>query len=386
VQADEYLADPLSYRSVLAQLKAGDVLRLSPGIYRDGLPLADLHGTRARPVVIEGPAAGPPAILLARERHNTVSLRRVSHVVIRNLVLDGANLAVDAVKAERDGGLVHNITIEGLTVIRHGIDQGIVAISTKCPAAFWTIRNNRIVAAGTGMYLGDSDGTAPFVAGVIEGNLVVDTLGYNLQVKHQRARPEIEGLPASPQSTVIRGNFFSKSVNANTGTLARPNLLLGHFPLDGLGHSDTYLVTANVFFSNPVESLMQAEGNVIIAKNAFINLDGDGIAVQPHNDVPRRIEIAGNFVVASGHGIRVRGADTGYAQVITGNREFTGVQISSEAFEVPFQNWLTTEFAPNNNLERFIHKARHMACKHLAGSSPPAQQLRARYAFLCQQL
>lgn len=321
--AADHAATPETYVKALGLLEPGDRLRLAGGVYRNGLPLRNLHGTKARPIVIEA-QPGAQVVLVGRSGRNTVSLRQTSHVVIRNLVLDGANLEVDAVKAERDGGLVHDITLEGLVIVRHGVDQGINGISTKTPAASWTIRNNVIVGAGTGMYFGDSDGTAPFVGGLIEGNTVVSTAGYNLQIKHQRARPVADGMPAARQRTVIRGNFFSKLENASAGELARPNVLVGHFPPQGPGSDDEYLIAENVFFANPVEALLQAEGNVVIGRNLFLNPYGDAVAVIPHNDLPRRVEIEGNFIVAAGRGIRLEGGHAGFRQTVSGNHDYGG--------------------------------------------------------------
>ena len=359
-------------------------------MYLEGLPVRSLHGEPGRPIVIEGPKRGAPAVFLAREGHNTVSLRDTSHVVIRNLVLDGADRDVDAVKAEHRSGPIHHITLEGLTIIRHGVDQGVNGISTKTPAAFWTIRNNVIIGAGTGMYLGNSDGSEPFVAGVIEGNLIVNTVGYNLQIKHQHARPALEGLPTSPQQTIIRGNFFAKRENASTGILARPNLLVGHFPLVGPGSDDKYVITENVLFANPVESLLQGEGNVVISRNVMINPVGTGLAVQPHNDVPRRIEVTANFIVTSGQGIRVWGAHPGYEQVVSRNREFRDGVDSDGQIRRAFKEWLSSEFAPRRKGrtgERPIDRARQLACgsssdDRLAGQTAVLPQEH----FLCQHL
>jgi len=399
--ADEYSGTPDTYLALVPKLKPGDQLSLAPGIYREGLPLRAVRGEEGRAIVIEGPASGAPAVFLARERHNTISLRESSHVVIRNLVLDGADLGVDAVKAEWKSGLVHHVTLEGLVIVRHGIDQGVNGISTKTPTAFWTIRNNVIIGAGTGMYLGDSDGSAPFVAGIIEGNLIVDTVGYNLQIKHQRGRPTLNDLPLSPQRTVIRGNFFSKAAKASTGTFARPNLLLGHFPLNGPGSSDEYLVAENVFYANPVESLMQAEGNVVIFRNIFVNPVGNAVSVQPHNDVPRHIEIARNFIVAKGYGIQIQGAHPGYAQVVFGNRDLSGGTTVGESsingratsgdnLEKAFQEWLTMDLAArsnNSSADQPIAAALRIACgrRVTAGSTVPAGLIPPAH-FLCQQL
>jgi hypothetical protein len=313
--------NPSNYRAMLGALKPGDTLILAPGVYRDGLPLHNLKGTPDHPIRIAGPAEEPPAEFLGREGHNTVSLSNTAHVHIGRLVLNGANLAVGAVKAEGHKSCVsvHHIVLEDLLIIGHGADQQIVGISSFCPAWNWIIRRNMIIGAGTGLYLGNSDGSAPFVGGLIEQNLVVDTLGYNLQIKHQTGRPAVAGMPMQPMRTVIRHNVLSKAHGASTGASARPNLLLGHFPRQGAGSNDVYAITNNLFFCNPSESLLQAEGNLSIVRNIFVNAEGDAIVIRPHNDMPRHVEVLRNFVAASGKSIALSDAPPGYTQLITGN-------------------------------------------------------------------
>jgi hypothetical protein len=166
------------------------------------------------------------------------------------------------------------------------------------------------------MYLGDSDGSDPFVGGVIEGNRITHTLGYNLQVKHQKPRP---GDDADRHDTVIRYNVFSKQ-DALPGAQARPNVLLGHVPLTGPGSEDRYLVYGNLFLHNPSEALLQAEGRVAVYDNVFINGSGDAIRIQPHNDIPRDMDIFANTVLASGTGIQVRQAEgAAYRQRVVAN-------------------------------------------------------------------
>jgi len=178
------------------------------------------------------------------------------------------------------------------------------------------------------MYLGQSDGSAPFVAGVIERNLIVDTLGYNLQIKHQRARPPVEGMPEGRSVTVIRHNVFAKSSNSSTGENARPNLLVGHFPPSGPGAEDTYAIYGNFFFENPTEALFQGEGNVAFYANVLVNPSGSAIHVQPHNEVPRRIDIFHNTVLAAGNGIRVTGGHPQHAQRVSANAVFAGAPVT----------------------------------------------------------
>src|SRR5690606_870631 len=104
-------------------------------------------------------------------------------VVIRDLDVDARNLGGDGVNNQ---GPSHDITLDGLSIRGVGVSQQVVGISTnRAPAWNWTIRRTVITGAGTGMYLGNSDGANPFVNGLVEHNLIVDTIGYNLQLKHQ---------------------------------------------------------------------------------------------------------------------------------------------------------------------------------------------------------
>ena len=236
-----------------------------------------------------------------------------------------------------------------------------MAISTKCPAWNWVIRGNTIVGAGTGIYLGNSDGRAPFVAGIIERNLIVDTIGYNLQIKHQLPRPEISGMPTARSVTVIRDNVFAKP-EGGTAEAPRPNVLVGHFPLEGAGHDDQYVVYGNFFYQNRLESLFQGEGNVAIYGNLFVNAYGDGIRIQPHNDIPRRIDIAFNTVLARNTGIAVvqkEGAPA-FRHSVVANVVFAGVPIAggeeSHNFTAPLEDarlWLNAPFLPLGQLDLF---------------------------------
>jgi hypothetical protein len=317
--ATVFTAGPSDYQRALGSLVAGDTLVLRAGVYRQGIALRRLHGTADRRIVIEGPRSGGVAVFLGRPGANTVSLVDASFLTLRDLVFDGAHLPVDAIKAERGTQGVHHIVLERLTIVGHDYAQHVVGISTKCPTWGWVIRDNDIIGAGTGIYLGDSDGSAPFVAGLIEGNLIVDTIGYNLQIKHQGARPQLGGLPEGDSVTVLRSNVFAKTRNASTEVLARPNVLVGHFPLRGSGSDDRYEIADNIFFDNPTEALFQGEGNVSLVRNVFLNARGNAIVLQPHHDVPRRISVKDNLVVSSGRGVSLRGADSGAVHEILQN-------------------------------------------------------------------
>lgn len=325
-----YQANPSNYRALLDQLQPGDTLLLEAGTYPDGLPITGLDGTANAPIVIAGPESGPRAVFTARDCCNTISLRNVSYIHIYHLELDGLGLPyIDAVKAESDADWVHHILLENLYIHDHDANQQTVGINTKCPAWDWVIRRNIIDSAGTGMYLGDSDGSAPFVNGLIEGNLIVDTIGYNVQIKHQNDRPALPGMPANG-TTIIRHNVFSKAAGYSTGSDARPNLLVGHWPLAGNGADDVYQIYGNFFYQNPSgEPLFQGEGNVALYANLFVNHNGDAVWIQPHNDLPREIRLFNNTVVAGGTGLRVTGGDVNYNQKVIGNAVFATTPISA---------------------------------------------------------
>lgn len=320
--ADTYVATPSDYLVLLRKLQPGDTLVLAPGSYLNGLPVHGMVGLPGKPIVIRGPQSQPFARFVARPSANTVSILNSAYVEIRNLELDGRGLPVDAVRAEAHANWAHHITLDGLTITGHGEDQSVVGISTFCPAWGWAIRNNVIVGAGTGMYLGNSDGNAPFVGGIIEHNLVIDTIGYNLQIKHQRPRPRIEGMPQGNSMTIIRHNVFSKSANSSIGKMARPNLLVGHWPPNGPGVEDTYAIYGNFFYQNPTEALFQGEGNFTFYSNVLVNTFGDAINIQPHNAVPRRIDVFHNTVLAANSGIRVSGGHPAYTQRVMANTVF----------------------------------------------------------------
>ena len=314
--AADYRADPNDYRAYLNRLQAGDRLLLESGDYRRGLPLHNLSGLPGKPIVIEASTPSAPPRFVARPGANTVSLVNVRHISLRHLQLDGGNVPVDAIKAEGHSRYADFVTLENLHIHDHAASQQNVGISTKCPAFGWVVRGNRIERVGTGMYFGDSDGSDPFIAGLIEENRVSDTLGYNLQIKHQKSRPaEYSGR----HDTVIRHNLFSKA-SAQPGPQVRPNVLLGHFPLAETGSEDRYLVHGNLFLRNPSEALFQAEGRVALYDNVFINGSGDAVRIQPHNDVPRDMMIFSNTVLASGVGIQVRQAEgAAYRQRVIAN-------------------------------------------------------------------
>jgi hypothetical protein len=314
-------ANPSNYKSLIAGLLPGDRLQLAAGTYTQGLNLWYKNGEPGKCIVIEGPASGSPALFTGSDAGwNVVSFSDSSYIAVRNLSLDGLGKAADGVKAEAGSVSVHHILIERLN-FKNFNGLGRVGISTKCPAWNWVIRHNTITSTGTGMYIGGSSGEFEHTNFLVEHNLVHGTLGYNAQFKHQLSRNTSIGVP-STGTTTIRHNTFSKETGSTSGVDARPNLLLGHWPLSGSGSSDIYQIYGNLFYENPTESLFQGEGNLTFHDNLLVNRTGDAVRIQPHNSVPRRIEIFNNTVVAGLNGIRIVGADTAYPQRVVGNAVF----------------------------------------------------------------
>ena len=311
------------------------------------MPIFGLHGTPAAPITITGPGSGQRAVLLGRANHNTVRIANSSYVVVRNLDIDGRDLGGDGVNAQ---GISHHITLENLTIRGVGGRQDVVAISTnRAPAWNWTIRANVIVGAGTGMYLGNSDGRQPFIAGLIEHNLVRDTIGYNVQIKHQIPWPMDKGdLPQGRSATIIRHNVFAKGSNSSTGRMARPNLLVGDVPSTGPGSENHYEIYGNLFLQNPSEALFQGEGNLALYANVFVNHAGPAIVIQPHNGAVRNVQVFGNTIVASERGVAIERGSAAYIQRADANVVFADPPIVA-----------ASQFA--NIVGRYAEAARHLA-------------------------
>ncbi len=326
---------PATYRNDLDALVAGDRLLLAAGTYTEGLPIWNMNGTPGSCFIIEGPESGG-ARFTPRPCCNTVSLGDSSYVVIRNLEIDGQHMAgIDAVKAEGTATSTHHITLENLDIHDHGNGQQTVGISTKCPSWNWVVRRNRIregatSSAGTGMYFGNSDGEEEFVHSLIEYNYVENTVGYNAQIKHQNGRNVGIGVPASG-TTVIRHNVFVKASGASTGDDARPNLLVGFWPLSGNGSADEYHIFGNFFYQNQsgTEALFQGTGNVAFYGNLLYNSFGSAVAIQPHQGgSPREIRLFHNTVLATDGGLRISSPEGGYTQVVKANAVFASTPLS----------------------------------------------------------
>lgn len=324
-------ASPSTYKSLLAGLLPGDRLLLAAGTYTQGLNLWNKNGQPNKCIVIEGPASGSPALFTGSSAWNIVSFKNSSYIAVRNLTLDGQNKPGNGVKAEAGSTYTHHILLERLNLKNFQDTVQNVGINTKSPAWNWVVRYNTITSTGTGMYFGGWQGQFEFASSLIEHNLIHGTLGYNIEIKHQLSRNTSIGIP-STATTIIRHNVFSKAGNSLAGAEARPNLLVGHWPLSGAGSSDIYQIYGNLFDENPYESLFQGEGNVALHDNLFVNRTGPAaVRFQKHNDYPRRIEVFHNTIVAKGTGVTIYNPNTSYQQRVIGNAVFAGTPLTGGA-------------------------------------------------------
>lgn len=334
--AADIAATPANYKDLINTLKPGDTLKLGPGTY-PLLSLTGVAGTASSRITIEGPASGTPATITINPASpgccNIVQLANVSYVSLRNLRIDSA--LVDAIDGVNARGLTHNVMVENCTFVGQGSHQQTVAISTKGTAHSWTVRGNTIIEAGTGMYFGNSDGAYPFVNGLVENNLIVDSIGYNAQFKFQSPYAQPAGLGAGPYKTVIRNNVFikNKPQSAWPATFVdgpRPNLLVGGFPTSGYGMNDSYEIYGNFFYENKDgESLFQGSGWVSLHDNVFVGGTRAGMSLQNHDLPLRRAYVYNNTIYARGLGISVAPVATLEDSLVVGNAVFTDQGISA---------------------------------------------------------
>lgn len=102
-------------RDALAGATPGTVILVAPGEYQGPFIAGDRHGTAEQPIVVA--AADPARPPVIRGRRQCIHLSRVSHLVLRGLVLVGASL--NGLNID-DGNAVetpsHHIVLDGLTV------------------------------------------------------------------------------------------------------------------------------------------------------------------------------------------------------------------------------------------------------------------------------
>ena len=297
-------ADPSNYRRTINRLIPGDTLLLAPGNY-PRLTIANLKGAPGGCIIITAEAGDRPAVIFGEIGKKTVEIVASSYIVVRNLVIDSRGLpGADGIKARASPqSATHHVVVDGNLIIGAGNSQPTDGITTKTPTWNWIIRRNTILSAGTALYLGDSDGTSPFIAGLIEDNLVIDPIGYGMQIKYQIERPVLPGMPEGAQATIIRHNVFKKSDRPSPDG-DRPNLLVGGFPEKGAGSNDLYRIYGNLLVDNPREALFQGSGRISFHDNVLIGGEPAAAVFRDH-DLPLKLaEVFDNKIYSPHIGIK----------------------------------------------------------------------------------
>ena len=328
-RAADVNADPSNYVQVLGTLHPGDTLHLAAGTYAPTgstpLPLSNLNGTPSQWITVTGPAADPPTAIIQASPDgccNIVEITRSSYLAVEHLLIDG-NHVDSAFGISAKGGtsnLVHDIRIEDNTLVHIDNDgdpadlgQQDVGITTKTPTWGWIIRRNKILGAGTGLYLGNSDGSDPFVAGIIDDNLVDKPTGYCMEIKQQNPWPTVAGMPEQPTATLISNNVFVKYDHAATTSGGRPNVLVDGFPDTGPGSHNHYEIYGNLFVHDSDDFLLQATGRVHVHDNLFVDDSANGAVNFTNHDGKTVIDAIAynNTIYGVGTGIGFSSAPSG---------------------------------------------------------------------------
>jgi len=216
--------------------------------------------------------------------------------------------------------------IQENTLVGQGASQQTDGISTKTPTWGWVIRRNKIIGAGTGIYLGNADGTDPFVAGVIEDNLIQNPVGYCMEIKYQLPWPSIPGMPTGPTSTIIRNNVFIKNDQPSPDG-NRPNLLVDGFPSSGPGSSNLYEIYGNFLYHNPREALFQGSGRISFHDNVLVDGQYAAAVFTDHNLPLELAYVYNNTVYSTQRGIYF-GSLARTGDDVVGNLVFAATPIS----------------------------------------------------------
>lgn len=223
LQAAVVDANPSNYQSVVSGLVAGDTLHLAPGKYTQGLSLAGKAGTPAQPIVVSGPD-DQSAVFTSRACCSTVQLEDTSYVQVMNLTVDAGTR--DGSAGVNSRGYSHHITLENLMIVGHGGGAQTAGISTSGTASDWTIRHNTIVSTARGLDFSNAEGNTPFVGGVIEYNVMVDTVDQPMEAAQRTVMRHNLAVSSADQKSSVESHAFAAAVMA----AATPTVTLSASP------------------------------------------------------------------------------------------------------------------------------------------------------------
>ena len=174
------------------------------------------------------------------------------------------------IRANGEGNVVYDIAVINCLFQGEDGQQSDSAISTEVPTYGWIIRDNVFAGVGIGLSLGLSDGSEPFVDGLIDRNLFEDTIGQAILIPFQAPWPTAAGLPVDPTNTIIRNNVLIKDDDiGDDGPTA--TVEIGGFPESGLGGTNVYELYGNFFYHNQSAPLLQGSGRLTVHDNVFVD-------------------------------------------------------------------------------------------------------------------
>jgi hypothetical protein len=152
--------------------------------------------------------------------------------------------------------------------------------------------------------------------------------------------------------------------------------------------------------------LFQGEGNLAIYNNVFVNRHGPALRIQPHNDVPKAVDVVRNTVLArdTGIAIRIHEDQPAYPQRVAQNLVFAsrplvggeqranltgGLDAAARYLRKPYAMDLSIDLTPRFNLLAEARSGPNLPEypdleRDLAGTLQPAARLGALGAGLQQ--
>lgn len=333
--------NPSNYLSLIYNAQPGDTVQFAPGNYTNGLNLSGMNGAPGAPITFDGSNQG--AVIWGTSGANTVEIDNASYLTFQNFTVN-SNFLNDGIKAQTEGNVnwvSHDITIKDNLIENAelvGNNPGMtVGINTKCTTWNWVIEGNTIDNCGTGLYLGNPNGSQPFINGVIEGNTIENTIMYGMEIKDQAPYSLLSGMPSSGNTIIANNNWIDDdldtTIDGQVPEFESPSLMIGGFPASGPGSNDMYQIYGNLLVNNQYESLLQVTGRASIHDNVFVDSTTRAIAVQPHPDgsgtwfYPEFIPIYDNTIYDAPDGIDIN-SGTPTQVPITGNLIFANTPIN----------------------------------------------------------
>ena len=185
----------------------------------------------------------------------------------------------------------------------------------------------------TGLYLGDSDGTQPFVNGLIEHNLIKDTIGYNMEIKDQNSIPDIPGMPGGPTSTIIRNNVFIKNDQPSPDG-DRPNVLVSGVSGHRHGLAEHVRDLWQLLSAQPPRSPVPGLRTYLAARQYLCRRAGHypAVVLRKQNNPLKIALVYNNTVYTSGKGIYF-GTRAQIYDAVVGNLVFSSAPISGQIMQ-----------------------------------------------------